>query len=71
MPKTAAPSNWLRTLSGLTTVPASTAVQTFGNVHLPFAVDLDFHDGRDVSEEAAMRGDAEAVSRGLLLLSPI
>src|SRR5258706_13268282 len=40
------------------------------NVDLAFAVDFDFHHGRDVGQEAAMSGDAETVSLARSFLGP-
>ncbi len=58
----AAPSicDWIR--SGLTKVPQSIAVSTRWHGQLALVVDRHLDNGRDIADEAAMRGDAEPVA---------
>jgi len=70
VPNTAAPSNWLRTLSGCDYGACIHSSPHAGNVHLSLVVHLDFYYGSDVSQEAAVGGNAEAVSLTLGFFTP-
>jgi hypothetical protein len=59
----AAPSNWARTRSGLTTVPQSIPMSRRGIRDLAVIADGDVSDHRDIAQEAAMDRDAAALPR--------